>query len=218
MKSFINLIVVFIINILVLGSAPVNDYIIYRGELYISSNERPSIGITEGVERYANGELFKCGDLGTVTNIKDAVNLDAVASVLPSGTGIYSYFLSDDVILAEADNLVTLYIADKDEIGIKIGSAFIDSAYTDYVFFDNAVYINAENEPSQPTIDTDYVKGAFFGEILYQSDERNLHKIKSNTANILSVGTRFYLYDDNPQIILADTESGLIPYMKLLFD
>jgi hypothetical protein len=64
--------------------------------------------------------------------------------------------------------------------------------------------------------DYEHSKGVYFDIILFNDTERNRYKLKSNSANILPVGTKFYKFDEDRMIILAETEDGLIPYLMLI--
>jgi hypothetical protein len=92
----------------------------------------------------------------------------------------------------------------------------ISQNFEDFVVFDGIVYSNIVNEPSWIALGYDYIKGDFFGEVLANSDERNIYKIEDGTANITPIGTKFYRFDEDSTIILADTADGLIPFLMIV--
>jgi hypothetical protein len=99
--------------------------------------------------------------------------------------------------------------------GIYI-NPLISENISDYVFFDGIAYGNIANDEQWIDNNYDYQKGDFFGIILFNDSERNRLKLKTNSANILPVGTKFYKFSEDSMIILAETEDGLIPYLMLV--
>jgi hypothetical protein len=200
-----------------LNNIKYSDFIIYEGTVYVNINEfNYKDNILNMIETEYGGELLKSGDSGSVVNKNDAVDLVKLSSVLPTGTRIFKYYVSEDMLLAELNEELILYVADKEVLSASIYSPFISENFTDYVFFDGMPYVNIANEPSWKENNYEYVKGDFFGEILHNSDERNKYKLEDCTANLLPVGTKFYKFDEDPTIILADTDMGLIPYLILV--
>jgi hypothetical protein len=194
-----------------------NDFIIYEGTIYVNINEiEYKDNILNMIKTEYGGELLKSGDLGSVVNKNDAVDLVKLSSVLLTGTRIFKYYVSEDMVLAELNEELILYVADKEVLSASIYSPFISENFTDYVFFDGLVYVNIANEPSWKEQNYEYIRGDFFGEILHNSNERNKYKLEDSTSNVLPVGTKFYKFEEEPQIILADTEIGLIPYLVLV--
>jgi hypothetical protein len=199
-----------------LGKITYEDYIISGGVVYVNVEE--SVGkdwIPEAVVRDYKSGLTKSGLLGTVVNTASAADLNGVASKLPTGTKIYRFYPSRQLIIAETDNKLVLYVIDDGEIGWFAYDSMISENTADYVFFDGIAYGNISNEPQWTELNLEYVREDYFGTVFFNKNERDRYKLVNGTANLLPVGTKFYDSNQNG-IILADTKDGLIPYLALL--
>jgi hypothetical protein len=222
MKIFLNsilaLILLFTTEYPKVENIEYKDYIIYNNTVFINIDESHNkLWVMEAIDRDYYGELVKGRELGSVTNISSSNKLNLTASTLTTGTKIYAYYASSDLILAEVNNELKLYIVDSDDIGwFHYDPVISESLGDDFVFFDGFAYSNVQNDKYWADMGYEYKKGDYFDIILLNDKERNRFKLKNNSASLLPVGTKFYKFEGNSMLILADTENGLIPYVMLI--
>lgn len=106
-------------------------------------------------------------------------------------------------------------------IGVNQGVEATDTSikeiaeiFSDYFVIDGVLYSNIQNDPQQE--EYEYVKGDAFGEILYNTEERDLSKLDNGSASNLPVGTVLYKFPEDATIILAEVDNKLIPYIKIV--
>ncbi len=195
-----------------IDSISYHDYFIYNENVYVNINENNTWVLETIKESY--GDIYLKSDLfGEITN-NDGTELSGFATVLPVGTKIYEYYVSDDILLAEYNDELIIYVIDDDSIGFAHLSPVISELYRDYAFFDGIVYANVENNPSWNKYN--YTKDDYFNEVSYNSDERNILKMDNGTANVLPIGTKFFTTVENKTIILAEVDGRLIPYLEIV--
>jgi hypothetical protein len=200
-----------------LDSIEYKDFIVYKNDVYVNIDENPNKEfLLDTINSEYGGELLKSGDLGSVINRDEEAVLNKQSSALPTGTKIYKYYVSNDMILAEIDDKLILYANVHEDYHFTIYSPEISPNFEDFVVFDGILYSNIAYEPSWIALGYKYIKGDFFGEVLANSDERNIYRIENGTANFTPVGTKFYRFDEDPTIILADTPNGLIPFLMIV--
>lgn len=102
-----------------------------------------------------------------------------------------------------------------DVIEVLPSFQMIDEIFTDYYVAQNAVYyVNISDNSSWQ--DVEFTKGDYFGQVLYNTESRDLGSIEPGSSNVLPVGTELYESNEDKTVILAKVDDGFIPYVKIV--
>lgn len=102
-----------------------------------------------------------------------------------------------------------------DVIAVLPSFQMIDEIFTDYYVAQNAVYyVNISDNSSWQ--DVEFTKGDYFGQVLYNTESRDLGSIEPGSSNVLPVGTELYESNEDKTVILAKVDDGFIPYVKIV--
>ncbi len=94
-----------------------------------------------------------------------------------------------------------------------ISSSMISELYTDYYVAHNGIYyVNISDNESWQGVE--FTRGNYFGQVLYNTESRELSSIQPGSSNVLPIGTELYESNEDKTVILAKINDGFIPYVK----
>ena len=91
----------------------------------------------------------------------------------------------------------------------------ISDIYNDYYVGRNKVYyVNISDNASWQN--AEFTKGDYLGQVLYNTESRDLSSIQPGSSNVLPVGTELYETNEDKTVILAKVNDAFIPYVKVV--
>lgn len=94
-------------------------------------------------------------------------------------------------------------------------SSKINELYSDYyIDYSEIYYVNISDDQSWQGVE--FTVGDYFGQVLYNTDSRELSSIQPGSANVLPIGTELYESNERKTVILAKMDNCFIPYVKIV--
>lgn len=91
----------------------------------------------------------------------------------------------------------------------------ISDIYNDYYVGRNKVYyVNISDNASWQNVE--FTEGDYLGQVLYNTESRDLSSIQPGSSNVLPVGTELYETNEDKTVILAKVNDTFIPYVKVV--
>lgn len=119
---------------------------------------------------------------------------------------------SDDLIVSSCFGSSSTESQETSAIGAPL-SPMINEVYTDYYVDHNEVYyVNISYNESWQGVE--FTRGNYFGQVLYNTESRELSSIQPGSSNILPIGTELYESNEEKTVILAKVNNSFIPYVK----